>query len=169
MPTVSATTIPAASLLRGLSEGADFKDAYDAPLADASLSPTQIFLAAARAAPAWAEALMSMRNRVVRLFGLKDVGALGAMARTGPQDYEVGDRLGIFNVFAKTSDEIVLGIDDRHVDVRVSVMKTLGGESPRYAVSTVVNVHNLLGRLYMLPVARIHPLIVRSMMGRAAT
>jgi hypothetical protein len=38
---------------------------------------------------------------------------------------------------------------------------------PHYVVSTVVHVHNLLGRVYMAPVGRIHPFVVRSMMGRA--
>ena len=34
-------------------------------------------------------------------------------------------------------------------------------------VSTAVKVHNLLGRLYMLPVGRIHPWVVKAMLRHA--
>ncbi len=82
-------------------------------------------------------------------------------------DYRVGDRLGIFTIFGSTPDELLLGIDDSHLDLRVSVLKQ-GGARPSYIISTVVKVHNWLGRAYMLPVGRIHPLIVKTMMRRAA-
>ena len=83
-------------------------------------------------------------------------------------DYRTGDRLGIFSIFSTAPDELVLGIDDRHLDVRVSVLKQGGGGRPSYVISTVVKVHNWLGRAYMLPVGRIHPLVVKAMMRRAA-
>jgi len=81
--------------------------------------------------------------------------------------YAVGDRMGIFSIYAQTPDELVMGIDDRHLDVRVSVLKRPDNDPSKYVISTVVVVHNLLGRIYMLPVGRIHPLIVRALMRRA--
>jgi hypothetical protein len=51
--------------------------------------------------------------------------------------------------------------------VRVSLLKSQRNGVPYYVLSTVVKVHNLLGRLYMAPVGRIHPFVVRSMMARA--
>jgi hypothetical protein len=81
--------------------------------------------------------------------------------------YQVGDRLGIFSIFGKTENELLLGIDDNHLDVRVSLLKSQRNGVPHYVLSTVVKVHNLLGRLYMAPVGRIHPFVVRSMMARA--
>jgi hypothetical protein len=163
---VSATTIPDESLLRPLLDDADFHDAYEAPLAAPMLSPTEIFLRASRATPPWVDNLMAIRNRIVRLFGLKDVGAMKVPAKA-PDAYQVGDRLGIFNIFGMTENELLLGIDDRHLDVRVSVLKSLRDGSPHYIVSSVVHVHNLLGYLYMAVVGRIHPFVVRSMMARA--
>jgi hypothetical protein len=89
------------------------------------------------------------------------------VATRPPETYQVGDRLGIFSIFGKTEHELLLGIDDSHLDVRVSVLKSQRNGLPHYVVSTVVHVHNLLGRVYMAPVGRIHPFVVRSMMGRA--
>jgi Protein of unknown function (DUF2867) len=163
---VTATTVPNDSALQPSLADADFYDAYEAPLSTAKLSPTEIFLRASRSTPKWVDDLMAIRNRIVRLFGLKDVGAM-KVATKAPDAYEVGDRLGIFSVFGKTEKELLLGIDDRHLDVRVSVLKSERKGLPHYVVSTVVHVHNLLGRIYMAPVGRIHPFVVRSMMGRA--
>ncbi len=168
MTKVIATTVPAESALQSWLAESDFYDAYEAPLPlnVATLSPTEIFLHAARVTPQWIDNLMRIRNRVVRLFGLKDVGPMAATAKASDA-YQVGDRIGIFNIFGKTENELLMGIDDRHLDVRVSVMKSYRNGLPYYVVSTVVHVHNLLGHLYMVPVGRIHPFVVRSMMRRA--
>jgi hypothetical protein len=163
---VTATTVPDNSVLRPSLADADFYDAYEAPLSTATLSPTEIFLRATRGTPQWVEELMAIRNRMVRLFGLKDVGAMKTATRP-PDTYQVGDRLGIFSIFGKTENELLLGIDDSHLAVRVSVLKSERNGVPSYVLSTVVHVHNLLGRVYMAPVGRIHPFVVRSMMARA--
>jgi len=163
---VTATTVPGDSALRPSLADADYYDAYEAPLKTAALSPTEIFLRASRNTPRWVDDLMAIRNRIVRLFGLKDVGAMKVATRA-PDSYQVGDRLGIFSIFGKTEKELLLGIDDRHLNVRVSVLKSERNGLPNYVVSTVVHVHNLLGRLYMVPVGRVHPFVARSMMRRA--
>jgi hypothetical protein len=166
MTHVTATSVPADSVLQPWLAGAEFYDAYEAPLTVTALSPTEIFLRASRSTPKWVDDLMSIRNRVVRLFGLKDVGAMKAATRPD-HAYKIGDRLGIFSIFGLTEKELLLGIDDSHLDVRVSVLKSQRDGLPSYVVSTVVHVHNLLGHIYMAPVGRIHPFVVRSMMRRA--
>jgi len=166
MTPIAATTVPATSALCPWLVESDFHDAWEAPLRDSTLSPTEIFIKAAEAAPAWVGQAMALRNRVVRLFGLKDVGS---MRRTGdrPADaYRPGDRLGIFTIISSDAHELVLGIDDSHLDVRVSVSKPGGGRAPSYVFATVVRVHNLLGRAYMVPVGRAHSFVVRAMMRR---
>jgi len=167
MGQVAATEFPAESALRDWLGTADFHDSYESRLSDRDLSPTEIFIRASRATPGWAETLMTIRNRAVSLLGLKDVGNLRKRVDRPADSYAVGDRLGIFTVFAKTKTELVLGIDDLHLDVRVSVLKLSRNGQPFYTLSTVVKTHNCLGRLYMLPVGRIHPVIVKSLMRRA--
>jgi Protein of unknown function (DUF2867) len=166
MTIVRETEVPTDSMLSATVSTADFYDAYSAPLQNGALSPAEIFLQASRATPKWVSRLMAIRNRIVRQIGLKDVGNMNAAAADKTASaYRVGDRLGIFSIFAMTEDELLLGIDDKHLDVRVSVFKD-GRSAPSYVVSTVVHVHNLLGHLYMVPVGRIHPLVVRAMMRR---
>ena len=167
MPSITAGDFPAGSQLQRWLQRATFHDTFEADLNQPDLSPIEIFQRASRATPRWAAALMAIRNRAVRLVGLKDVGALAERIERPAGAYQVGDRLGIFTLMARTDDEIVLGIDDRHLDVRVSVLKFVRGEAARYALSTAVKTHNLLGRLYMIPVGRIHPIIVRALMRNA--
>lgn len=60
-----------------------------------------------------------------------------------------------------------LGLKDLgHLNVALSVHKGQNPETnrPMLTVSTVVHTHNLLGRLYMLPVAPLHKMIVPSVM-----
>jgi len=167
MVDVIKTTVPDNSLLRASLADADFYDAYEAPLNDPALSPTEIFLRASRATPRWVSAAMALRNRIAQRLGLKDVGTMRVSAGKSANAYRVGDRLGIFSIFGKTEHELLLGINDRHLDVRVSLMKSQQNGPSRYVVSTVVHVHNRLGHIYMAPVGWIHPLVVSAMMRRA--
>lgn len=67
-----------------------------------------------------------------------------------------------------SDDEIILGDSDKHLDVKVSVCKIAQDGRQSVAVTTVVHIHNLLGRIYMLFVAHVHRLIVPASLVRAA-
>ncbi len=164
MPHVTATTIPPDSLLQPQLASADFYDAFTAPLHDQSRSPVDIYLRASRATPGWVNLLMDIRNAMVRPFGLKTPARLAEPSDKPVEAYKIGDRISIFTILALTDDELVMGIDDTHLDVRISIMKQPG----RYVLSSVVATHNCLGRLYMLPVGPMHKLVVRGLMRGAA-
>ena len=107
---------------------------------------------------------MALRNRLVGLVGLKNVGAMERNNERPAEAYRAGDRLGIFTVLETDETELLMGIDDRHLDVRVAVVKPL--DAGRFIIATAVRIYNRLGRMYMAPVGRIHPLVVKAMMRR---
>jgi len=110
---------------------------------------------------------MAMRNWMAGLVGLKNLGHLGALgAYKEATEYRVGDRVGIFSLIYQSPDEVLLGDSDKHLDVVLSICKAPQGA---VSVTTVVHVHNWLGRFYMLPVTPLHKLIVRAMLKRTAT
>jgi Protein of unknown function (DUF2867) len=146
---------------------ASFHDAYATPFRGSVLSPVEVFLHATAATPGWVDGLMGLRNRLVQLAGLKNVGPMSFRPTKSAAEYGPGDRLGIFTVRTVSTQELVLGIDDRHLDVNVSIL-VRETAVPEYVVSTIVHTHNALGRAYMLPVSRVHPYVVRAMMTRAA-
>lgn len=166
MNTPTATQPPAGSRIASRLDGADFHDAWSIDAADPSLSALAQFLTSVRATPRWVDACMNLRNRVVQLVGLKDLGALARVDPAKPDTaYRPGDRVGIFTLFENTPDEVLLGDRDKHLDVVLSVHCERRPDRPvRVTVTTVVHTKNRLGRLYMLPVKPMHKLIAPSVL-----
>jgi len=59
--------------------------------------------------------LFALRNRIVSVFGFKTPAARGKNAAGHGGEWESGERVGIFEVLARSTDEIVLGDNDRHL------------------------------------------------------
>lgn len=165
------TVAPPDSLIAKLVPGSYFHDAWAMPAGDASLSALGQFLKAARHTPRWVSACMALRNGVVSLFGLKNLGSLDDLSGDKAETrYRPGDRVGIFTLFENTPGEVLLGDRDKHLDVTLSVHLAPEPTSgtPLVTLTTVVRVHNLLGRAYMLPVAPMHRLIAPTVLRAVA-
>jgi len=145
--------LPLTSLLRKRIGPGDFVDAYAVPLADPNLTPVQL-AERLTVMPGWVNGLLWLRNGLVSPLGLKTGDDLPP-ARPDPG---VGDYVSFFRLEELSPNEAILGEDDRHLDFRVSVMKTAGPE-PLAAISTWVHPHNLGGRLYLAGVLPFHKLI----------
>lgn len=166
-PVVALASAPRDSQIVRHMSGADYCDTYETAVGDAVPSALEIYLRAVSIAPEWIEILMSVRNRVVSVFGLKDLGNLGSVdGSKAVASYRVGDRVGIFVIESLSDAELILADSDRHLDARVSVCKTGTCARPAVAITTVVHVHNLLGRLYIAVVAPVHRVIVPAMLRR---
>ncbi len=102
--------------------------------------------------PVWSRGLMSLRNRIAVLFGLKP-------ARRTLRDERV--RFGSFPVICCAPERVVLGFDDKHLDFRiiVDVAKT-GAAHSQITATTMVHPHNLLGQIYLAFVLPFHRMIV---------
>ena len=165
MPKARKVAFPVESQLHRSLDQAFYSDAFETDLVDASLTPLEIATRALASTPRWVDGLVELRDRVASLFGLKQVGRL-KLAGCGRSLSEpaVGDAFSIFRVVFVDSSELVLGIDDTHLDVRMSFLKRLTDSRASYVVSSWVKTHNVLGRVYMLPVAPVHRLLVSLMM-----
>lgn len=142
--------------------GAYFYDSYEMalPMQAASSSAMVLSLGTFLRTPAWVNFLMWVRNRVVDLAGLKNLGSFNDFDRHKlPGAYRVGDRVGIFSLHYLTENEVILGDSDKHLDVQVSLCKLMRNEVPLVNISTVVHVHNRLGKFYMFFVAPAHKVI----------
>jgi Protein of unknown function (DUF2867) len=167
-PSVTTTEIPLNSEISRHLYGAHFHDCYQLPVEINARSALELYLDVVSRTPAWVNYLMVLRNTAVMWMGLKNLGHLGAVSHVKPADaYRVGDRVSIFSVLYLTDSEVILGDSDKHLNVQVSVLKLTHDGHSSMVVSTVVHIHNLLGRIYMLVVAPIHKLIVPAMLGRA--
>ncbi len=115
--------------------------------------------------PAWADGLMKIRDRIVGIFGLKS-GArmLQEQRELEPSHFLPGERAGLFKVFQKTENELIMGEDDKHLDFRVSILipsSAFEQGKTTFWLTTVVIYKNWFGRLYFFPVQFFHRLIVK--------
>lgn len=134
-------------LLTGSLARVDAGDTWTTPLLDGDADDVRSWQDGVfSAAPAWVRRLMALRDRLVGPLGLRTAG---------------GHRGG-FPELAASGDEVLTGLDDRHLSFRVST-RLSGGE---VAVTTLVQVHNGLGRLYWSVVRWFHPVVVRSLLRR---
>jgi len=162
---ITATVIPQQSEIARRLPGADFHDCYTMDTQPNQLSALEAYLKVAAITPGWVNRAMALRNRIVKLVGLKDLGLLNAIDPAKPASaYQVGDRVGIFSIRYLSEQEVILGDADRHLRVELSVCKT----QHAVAVSTVVHIHNTLGRIYMFFVAPAHRRIVPATLRKAS-
>lgn len=167
-PHITPIDVPSSSGIAKQLRGADFFDSYEMPLDHRGRPALEIYLDVIRTTPGWFDFLMATRNRLVSLLGLKNLGHLGEVALGKEASaYQVGDRIGIFSLLSASDDEVILGDSDKHLDVKVSFYKLGNGAQESVAVSTVVHIHNLLGRVYMFFVAPLHERIVPAILARA--
>ncbi|MCP5264878.1 MAG: DUF2867 domain-containing protein [Burkholderiaceae bacterium] len=160
------SSAPTNSKIESLLAGAYFHDAWAISAAMPDLDALGQFLRVASTTPKWIDRLMKLRNRLVGLVGLKDLGGISGIDRSRlSSDYRPGERVGIFTLIENTEKEALLGDDDKHLNVVVSVHKALDPHTGDtiVTVTTVVHVKNWLGRIYMLPVAPAHRVIARTM------
>ena len=101
-----------------------------------------------------------LRDAISARFGVKRLG--GFRGRV-PAEVHPGDRLEFFLVEEVAPGLLVLTERDRHLDVMTAVTV----EGRRLSIISSVVTHSLFGRLYMLPVAPAHRLIVRYLFRRA--
>lgn len=156
--------IPLESVLdRRAVASAWFSDSYQADLGTLARSPPDLFQALLGHNPRWVTKLLILRNRFAARAGL-DV-APDAIIRSFERkpDYAVGDTIGPWPIFYVSETELIAGRDNHHLDFRFSVLK-LG---PTVAFSTLCNVHNRFGKIYLFFVAPFHRLGMRYLLRRA--
>ena len=163
---VRKVAFPPESRLHADLPAAYFRDAWETALEDAGLAPVEIAERALSATPGWVEAMLRLRNALVKPFGVRAVTPLGARRPRPAKGWGPGDRFSIFRICSIDDTELVMGIDDSHLDVRISFLVRRAGEASTYVVSSWVKTHNWVGRVYMWPVAPFHAFIVIGMMRR---
>lgn len=118
--------------------------------------------------PEWVKALFAVRNFFARFFYLKTETPSDNKENENIHDkrYLPGDKIGIFPVTDRSDAEIVMGLNDRHLLFRVSVLSETDNHSDKCTLymTTVVRFNNLLGKLYFFPVKPFHKIIMRRTM-----
>ncbi|OUS35574.1 hypothetical protein A9R01_06865 ['Osedax' symbiont bacterium Rs2_46_30_T18] len=161
---VEKITPPVDSNICKMLAGAHYVDSHRVATEYLGRSSLQIWLEHIAKTPAWINFLMSLRNKLVSTLGLKDLGDL-RISDKASWEYQTGDKVGIFTLISLTDKEVILGDNDKHLEVKISLYKdSSSGES--IVISAVVHTHNIFGKIYMLFVTPVHKLIVPYMLAR---
>ena len=139
--------------------GAQFVDAFRIDIRDRALDARHAAERMMGRSPRWIATLISLRNFLMRPFGLKTSGANAATPR---------EMIGIFPLLSETPDRLVAGFDDKHLDFRVVVDISAPAARRNVTMTTVVLTHNLLGRAYLAAIMPFHKIVVRTMLQQVA-
>ncbi|WP_431609981.1 DUF2867 domain-containing protein [Chryseobacterium sp. 'Rf worker isolate 10'] len=165
---IKKTEFPEESILSKGKKDFDYIDSFEGELTNrGNIDITEVGKTFFTSVPKWGKKMFVFRNNVVRLFGLKTGAETENKLTKNDFKYEVGEHIGLFKVFDKTNNEIILGEDDKHLDFRVSLLFDKNKddqEENSLTISTAVKFHNWLGLLYFLPVRPFHKLIVPAML-----
>lgn len=167
--TITKATLPVTSLLNQIGKRYDYADSFQSIIPDKEnkLQPAGICKAFFLSTPKWIKKLLGLRNKIVGIFGLKTSGNVDRKQMLNNFKCEQGDRVGLFKVFAKTDNEVILGEDDKHLDFRISLFLDKFKENEnekQLTISTIVVFKNLFGRLYFLLIKPLHKFITRAML-----
>ncbi len=161
-------TIPSLSLLKKDEDIYGYIDSYSILIADKDENTdlkhlVKLFLTCG---PKWVDFLMKIRDKAVGIFGLKTSDMLTEQDKKLDNiKLEQGEQLDIFQLYEKTDNEVILGGDDKHLDLRVSLLIELSApdsDKRELSITTVVKFNNFFGRLYFLPVRPFHEIIVKT-------
>ncbi|MGH6696950.1 DUF2867 domain-containing protein [Sphingopyxis sp.] len=134
---------------------ATFADRYDMKVAGSNLNAAEATMRIFTRVPRFVELLLALRNMIVGPLGLK-AGLRGETSRL---------RIGDLPVISISDHRVVLGMDDKHLDFRVSVdVGTHDDGNQLVSVVSAVRVNNAFGRIYLKVVAPFHRRIVPWMM-----
>lgn len=161
------SAIPSRSILKKNEATFHYIDSFQSPILEKGQNVdidefVQLFLSSG---PKWADTLFKVRNNAVRLFGLKVSSAADRQKKVDTSMLKVGEQVGIFRLFEKTENEVILGEDDKHLNFRVSLLidqYTNGSNKKRLSITTAVRFNNAFGRIYFLPVKPFHKLLVKT-------
>jgi len=163
---VTSVALPSPSLVERALAPCHYFDAFSVDAASGTFGSVDELARAASKLPRWVDALMALRNRIVRIFGLKT---------EPPEPTEsaqksaivAGSAVGIFLVLARSENEILMGLDDKHLDFRFSLVLQTRADGERAIATTTVRFKNAWGRLYFAVVKPFHKRIIPAML-RAA-
>jgi len=141
-------------------DGAQFADAFCIRINETGIDARGAAMRMFGHSPRWVEALIALRNLLVAPFGLKRSGA-GDRGRLG--------MIGIFPVISETPERLVVGFDDIHLDFRVVIDVGAAGSCRQVTATTLVKMHNRLGRFYLAAIMPFHRLVVKAMLRQVVT
>jgi hypothetical protein len=110
--------------------------------------------------------LLTVRDFLVKPFALHSGMIPKQEERDESIHYDCGDRAIYFLVTDRSDVEIVMAEDDKHLYFKTSVLlqKDANPQFESLFVTTIVQFHNIWGRVYFAPIKPFHQLIIKRLL-----
>lgn len=116
-------------------------------------------------APTWVRGMMKLRDKLRTFVGLKTIERQTTSSDPNSSTFQPGEKFGLFQIIDRNANEVIMGADDKHLNFRVSIfLENNSGLQHKVSISTIVVLHNTLGRGHMKLVAPFHRIVVPGMM-----
>lgn len=162
MSKVTKTCVPKNSVINEFITKVDYEDCFSFTISNNKKTIRELYIAIFSSTPKWVENMMKIRNKIVKIFGLKT-----EMKRNENPNFQVGEKVGIFEIYDIQENEIIAGDDDKHLNFRVSIHRQIQ-EKTAVNISTLVQYNNWFGKLYFFIVKPFHKMVVKSLIKKAS-
>lgn len=159
-----ASPLPPTSRLEHFLPERTYLDSFEATGSNGDIGMMRVYTAVLGRLPRYFRYLMYLRTILVAPFGLKGP-SLGDLERPVDPDavYVEGGEIWRWRIYAIGESEVVTGMNDKHLDFRVSLLR----RGATYNISTAVRTHNLLGKIYLAVILPFHRFGVKSLLADA--
>lgn len=152
---------PSDSMIADWYPSASLLDTYFVPLHQTHTDVRPLARRMLEQPPPGFRLLLGIRDAVMGRFGVKT----SQQVRAAHGD---NNRMDFFPLLLASSEEVILGEDDRHLDFRLSLKLQRNADGPDFLLATTaVRCHNRLGRYYIWVIKPFHQWVVRSHLARA--
>jgi len=163
-----ACDFPPESALPGIFGAFGYSDSFAIGLDRSELKMHEIYLGIFGHIPSWLKSLLVVRNAIVSPFGISGPTMHDMNHIEFRDSYAVGDKIVRWTLYAQTADEIVSGMNDKHLDFRVSLFRQRIDRNGRVVLSTAVKTHNRFGQFYLRTILPFHRIGVTRLLENAA-
>ncbi|HTF80502.1 MAG TPA: DUF2867 domain-containing protein [Cytophagales bacterium] len=136
----------------------DFADTF--ATTNHSQTMEEVFRLVFGAIPPWLKTLLRVRQSIAHWFG----SAVDVTQRQELQ-FKEGAALGFFKILHIAEKEILMGVDDTHLNVRISLYDSAEPLN-NIKFTTMVQCNNFKGRLYMFLIKPFHKMAAKAMLSR---
>ncbi|MGM5629591.1 DUF2867 domain-containing protein [Apibacter raozihei] len=133
-----------------------------------NITPDDIQVAFWTNSPQWIKKMFKLRDILVKPLGIKPGNENDKLELA--KSIRLGENYRFISIPAKSIHETLLCMNDKHLVMYFSAkIISETGDKKKLTITTLVNFHNLLGRLYFYIIYPFHCIIVKSMIKNAVS
>jgi len=163
---VKQISVPLKSLIYQELVANDYSDSYAVQVSTVqSLNPETCAQSFFASFPNWVIVLIKIRDILVIPFKINKEGYNYKYAQF---DFKKGDKVSFFEIIEKSPDELLLYVNDCHLEAWLSILTLEDYCFTEVIATTSVKFHNKTGTVYFFFIKPFHKIIIKSVLKRIA-